>query len=292
MIFIRQFYRAQFVALATTGSFESCFVLPSSPHAMLHSHHPISASIFSTVFSTAFVYLWAFLVAPRLQRRSVWRQQEINSISRIREFAFLTVLSLFAFSGCANFEQQQIFRRLSVRICLSTQHETLNNAVCISRAKKKSFFFKKVRLRRSFTFSSIKGKTRVNTSLGFLSRTRDSIINYSGERMRCRVKGSFLNARCGLTDSPPCPPTTPPTLLVHHRHSWRRRAALPGLAICTNSRQIRFYDDREMLLILLSLVFFFIRLRRGLRASLCIPRHQDGWICRSSMFFLYFLALI
>lgn len=29
-------------------------------------------------------------------------------------------------------------------------------------------------------------------------------------RMRPRVKGSFLNARCGLTDSPPCPPTTPP----------------------------------------------------------------------------------
>lgn len=50
-----------------------------------------------------------------------------------------------------------------------------------------------------------------NASLGFLSRTRDSIINYSGERMRPRVKGSFLNARCGLTDSPPCPPTTPPT---------------------------------------------------------------------------------
>lgn len=43
--------------------------------------------------------------------------------------------------------------------------------------------------------------------------TRDSIINYSGERMRPHVKGSFLNARCGLTDSPPCPPTTPPTLL-------------------------------------------------------------------------------
>lgn len=40
-------------------------------------------------------------------------------------------------------------------------------------------------------------------------RTRDSIINYYGERMRPRVKGSFLNARCGLTDSPPCPPTTP-----------------------------------------------------------------------------------
>lgn len=132
--------------------------------------------------------------------------------------------------------------------------------MCISRAKGESVFFRKIRLRRSFTFSGIKRRIRVNASLGFLSRTRDSIINYSDERIRPRVKGSFLNARCGLTDSPPCPPTIPPTLLVHHRHSWRRRAAPPGLEIgvctCTNSRQTRFYDDREMLLALLSLVFF------------------------------------
>jgi len=48
-------------------------------------------------------------------------------------------------------------------------------------------------------------------SHGLLSLTRDAIINYSAEPCETtRVKGSFLNARCGLTDSPPCPPTTPP----------------------------------------------------------------------------------
>lgn len=68
-------------------------------------------------------------------------------------------------------------------------------------------------LQRFHAFPAFKRRNNdsTNASLGFLSRTRDSIINYSGERMRPRVKGSFLNARCGLTDSPPCPPTTPPT---------------------------------------------------------------------------------
>jgi len=101
-----------------------------------------------------------------------------------------------------------------------------------------------------------------NASLGFLSRTRDSIINYSGERMRPRVKGSFLNARCGLTDSPPCPPTTPPhPTLARRRHSWRRRTALLDLGIAvrtrTNSRQTRFYDYREILWFSFPLILFF-----------------------------------
>lgn len=79
-------------------------------------------------------------------------------------------------------------------------------------AKGESVLFRKVRLRFTCLWVSREGFERTWASNSY-SRTRDSIINYSDERMRPRVKGSFLNARCGLTDSPPCPPTTPPTLL-------------------------------------------------------------------------------
>lgn len=65
----------------TTGSFESCFVLPSSPHAMLHSHHPIAAGIFSTMFSAAFVCLAALLVASVFNTVVFDVQQEFNTIS-------------------------------------------------------------------------------------------------------------------------------------------------------------------------------------------------------------------
>lgn len=87
---------------------------------------------------------------------------------------------------------------------------------CVFRAKrvKESIpFDRQTCLCRSSAFPAFKGRSNdsTNARLGFLSRTRDSIINYSDERMRPRVKGSFLNARCGLTDSPPCPPTAPPT---------------------------------------------------------------------------------
>lgn len=96
-----------------------------------------------------------------------------------------------------------------------------------------------------------------------IAYSRDSIINYTDERMRPRVKGSFLNARCGLTDSPPCPPTAPlhpvcpPPIFLTQAHRPLSTSGSPYVHVRIRARPDFTTIERDSLGSPLSYTFFF-----------------------------------
>lgn len=134
MIFLWQFQSFRFVALMTTGSFESCFVLPPSPHATLHSHYPIVADIFSTVFSAAFVFLSA---GPSLHFSSLVFTTAVlkpKSLIQFLEFASVRVPDRPSHFYCLIFRDAPheflSATDLSAHICVSVSlRKTLNSGV-------------------------------------------------------------------------------------------------------------------------------------------------------------------
>lgn len=101
----------RYIALASTNTFESCSVLPLSPHATLRSSHYSSpASIFSTMFFAAFVCLPTRFSLHFLSLVSKTVLDVDESLIQFLNFANVRVSgrpshSLFLFLGmfCVNF---------------------------------------------------------------------------------------------------------------------------------------------------------------------------------------------
>lgn len=124
------------IALAATHSFESCSaLLPSLPHATLRSQaeQVRKASVFSTVFSAAFVYV--FRRVSRLHFSPLVRtptplcstlRRRLNPISRIHERSSVVLSS---FLSCATFRYLN-FQRIILRSFPSLREVAISIMPC------------------------------------------------------------------------------------------------------------------------------------------------------------------
>lgn len=221
-VFVRPFHRARYIALARLGALSN----------LATRHHPrrtrrCTVELARVYFPRCFPrHLYVFRRVTRCCTSRLASSTaisacdldvELNPISRTRERSRLRPSFPFPSSRSSGMRHVNL-RSATIFDDHGTPRRLSNNA-----APWRFSWQRRVGPLRDglvvFTIFGFRGKGRRTRRTRFSPRTRDSIINYSGERIRPRVKGSFLNARCGLTDSPPCPPTVPPTPHVHHRHS-------------------------------------------------------------------------